>query len=113
MVRGSPCMCIATQPAPVAAATSQSVAEMSLSRLAPAATAAHATSSLTVSTEIRAPRPAASAGQSLDHGHHAGQLLVGGHRRRSGARRLTADVDDVGPLARSACPCAMAASVVA
>src|SRR5687767_7647638 len=51
MVRGSPRMCMATQPAPAALATGASVAETSLRRLAPAARAASATWALRVSIE--------------------------------------------------------------
>ena len=68
MVRGRPRMCMATQPAPVAAATSQSDAEMSLTRLAPALTAAAATSGLTVSTETRAPWAAAGPARASTTG---------------------------------------------
>ena len=57
MVRGCPRMCMATQPAPAAAATSHSEAEMSFTRLAPAANAAVATSGLTVSTDTRTAPP--------------------------------------------------------
>jgi hypothetical protein len=50
-------MCMATQPASAEAATSQREAEMSFTRLAPAASAAFATSGLTVSTDRRTPLP--------------------------------------------------------
>src|SRR5438445_3842822 len=53
MVRGSPFMCMAIQPAPVDAATRCSEADTSLRMLAPASTAAAATSGLRVSTETR------------------------------------------------------------
>ena len=55
MVRGVPCMCMATHPAPARRATSDNAdeAEMSLTREAPAARAATATCGLTVSTESR------------------------------------------------------------
>ena len=49
----SPCMCMATHPTPDSAATGHSDAEMSLTRVAPAATAASATARLTVSTDTR------------------------------------------------------------
>src|ERR1700733_14099871 len=68
MVRGSPRMCTATQPAPVAAATSQSAADTSLSRDAPAATAASATSGLTVSTDSRTPRSRAGEARAATTG---------------------------------------------
>ena len=72
MVRGDPCMCMATHPtgppagpAPAPAATSHSEAEMSLSSVAPASTAATATAGFTVSTEIRtAPARAAMTGMT-------------------------------------------------
>jgi len=37
-------------------------------------------------------------GQALDHGQDALQLFVGIDRPRTGARRLAADIDDVGAL---------------
>ena len=59
MVAGAPCMCMATQPAPVSAATSWSEAEMSLISVAPAATAARATAAFVVSIDdIKALVPA-------------------------------------------------------
>ena len=93
-------MCMATQPAPVAAATSQSEAEMSLTRLAPAATAASATSGLTVSTDTRTPRSAAGpeALSASTTGHHPRQLDVAGYGLGPGPRRLPAHVDHVGAL---------------
>ena len=62
-------MCMATQPAPEEAATSQSDAEtMSLTRLAPADSAASATSGLTVSTDTRTPPAAAGRARASTTG---------------------------------------------
>ena len=100
MVRGLPCMCMATQPAPVAAATSKSDAETSLTRLAPAATAASATSGLTVSTDTRTPRSTAGpeALSASTTGTTRASSTSLGHGLGPGARRLPAHVDHVGPL---------------
>ena len=44
------------------------------------------------------------AGQRLDHRHHAGQLFLDRHRLGARARRLPADVDDVGALDQERVP---------
>ena len=49
---------------------------------------------------VDAHRHAGARGQLPDDGHHAAQLLLLGDRFGAGARRLAADVEDVGPLAR-------------
>ncbi len=67
---------------------------MSLTSVAPAASAARATAALVVSTETRAP----ARGQGLDDRHHPGQLLVERDGLGPGPGGLTADVDDVGAL---------------
>ena len=59
MVRGVPCMCMATQPAPAAAATGHRLADTSFTIVAPAASAASATGGFTVSTDSRT-RPASA-----------------------------------------------------
>ena len=53
IVRGSPCMCIATQPTPAPAATLAREAETSLTSVAPASMAASAVSAWRVSIETR------------------------------------------------------------
>src|SRR5579872_71034 len=53
MVRGEPCMCMATHPTPASAATGHRAAEMSLTSVAPASMAASATAGFTVSTDTR------------------------------------------------------------
>ena len=94
MVRGSPCMCMATQPAPVSAATPQSEAEMSLISVAPAATRGAGDVGLDgVDRDADA-----GGGQGLDDRDDPGQLLVGGDRARARAGGLAADVDHVGAL---------------
>ena len=70
MVSGSPCMCIATQPTLPSAATCHNEAEMSLTSVAPAATAASATAALRVSMETRTWR-----GQGRDHVDDPAPLL--------------------------------------
>ena len=80
---------------PRSAATGHSEAETSLTRVAPAATAARPPPACTVSTETRTWRR-----QGLDHRDHPAQLLGLGHRARPRAAGLPAHVDHVGPLGR-------------
>ena len=67
---------------------------MSLTSVAPAATAASATARFTVSTDTRTWRDRAS----IDR-HHPAQLLALGHRLGPGSARLAPHVHDVGALA--------------
>ena len=63
-----------------------------MTRLAPASTAAAATSLRIVSMLTTTPWP----DQPLDDGDDAAELLVGGDPLRAGPGGLTADVDEVG-----------------
>ena len=91
-------MCMSTTTAPWRA-TSGSIsgeAVTSLTMLAPASSAAAATSGLQVSTESR--RPGCRARSAFDDRDERAALLPRVHRRRAGSGRLAADVDDVGSL---------------
>ena len=95
MVAGVPCRCMATHPTRCRAATGHREADTSLISDAPACTAASATASLVVSIDTRTwPASASITGitrrssSAVEHGLGAGP------------GRFTADIDDVGPLAR-------------
>ena len=95
MVRGRALHVHGDPAGPGRRATSHSEAETSLTRVAPAASAAAATSGFTVSTETRAPRGAASASTT---GTTRASSTSSGHRLGPRPGGLAADVDDVGPL---------------
>ena len=93
MVRGSPRMCMATQPAPAALATGAKVADTSLSE--GGAGGQGGLGHLGLAGVDRHPDV---GGQGLDHGQDPAQLLAGVDRLRPRTGALPADVDDVGPL---------------
>ena len=96
-------MCIRQRYAPASATTPASSgsprsAVTSLTSSAPSASARRATSAFDVSIET------GRAGEPLEHGHDAPQLLVERHALRAGPGRLAADVDDRRALRRAIAP---------
>ena len=84
---------MATHPTPWRAATGHSEAETSLTRVAPAATAASATAALVVSIDTRT-SPASASMTGITRRSSSST----GHRLGAGPGGLPAHVDDVGPL---------------
>ena len=98
MLAGSPCMCIRQTPTPpcthASSAPGDVNADTSLIIAAPAAIAARITAGLRVSTDTATPSPASVCVMPDDPRH----LFVLGDRHGARARRLAADVDQVGAI---------------
>ena len=104
---GMPRWCIATQPTPSSAASGARPPATSLSRVAPASTAARATPGFTVSTEIRAvPASAATTGTTRRRSSSSGTALAPGRVDSPPTSRIDA------PSAARARPSASAASAL-